>query len=204
MKAELLSITNYPEELIVKAGRTCYLSEKKDTPESIKLFIKSRIKEGHESILEHASASFRITGVSRALTHQLVRHRLASFSQQSQRYVKESTFDFVTPDSIKDHESKNIYWQYRNFMDQTQKFYNYLVDSGVKPEDARFVLPNAVCSEIVVTANFREWKRIGHLRLDSHAQWEFRDLMKQIMYILLIYAPNVFAEFKEEVNEEAI
>ncbi|MCK4255441.1 FAD-dependent thymidylate synthase, partial [candidate division WOR-3 bacterium] len=101
MKVELLSITPDAEKLIEKAGRTSHLSFEKQGKDTEKKFIKMIIKLGHESVLEHAYATFRISGVSRALTHQLVRHRLCSYTQQSQRYVSESNFNYIEPESIK-------------------------------------------------------------------------------------------------------
>ena len=195
MKIQLISSTQNAEYHIVKCGRTCYKSDKEETDESVSKFIKTIIKNGHESVLEHASASFRISEVSRALTHQLVRHRLCSFSQQSQRYVKEDQFDYVIPESILCINSiKN---EYVSLMKKIQTFYKMAVGYGIKPEDARMVLPNACHTEIVVTANFREWRKIIQLRADSHAQWEIREMAKTVGRQLTELAPNVFDDLKD-------
>ena len=208
MHIELLSITPDPEKLIERAGRTCYLSFDKITNESAGVFIRGAIKRGHESILEHASATFRVTGVSRALTHQLVRHRIGfSFSQQSQRYVKEDQFDYVVPDSIKNNKEFIEAWfpgcglqsmseKYNKHMKATQNLYDYFIKNGVKPEDARSILPNACVTEIVVTANFRAWRHFLKLRLDHHAQEEIRLLAQSIGKVLIENAPNVFHDLE--------
>ena len=146
MKVELLAITPDAEKLIEKAGRTCYLSFDKVNEESHKRFVRMLIKSGHESVLEHAYATFRITGGSRAFTHQIVRHRLCAFSQQSQRYVDEKGFSIITPPSIeRNEEAKRIF---DDFIKGAKDAYVKLQSLGIKKEDARFVLPNAVESEI--------------------------------------------------------
>jgi thymidylate synthase (FAD) len=190
MTVELLSITPDAEEIIEHAGRVCYLSDGHD-PEIITRWIKS----GHESVIEHAVASFHISGISRACSHQLVRHRLASYSQQSQRYVSEDQFEYVIPDSIK--HSNYCKAIYEDAMSLIQTAYKALVEVGIKKEDARFVLPNACTTEIVMTANFREWRTILKLRLDKHAQWEIRSMCGEIARILIDKAPHVFSDLKE-------
>ena len=156
-------------------------------------FIRNCIKRGHHSILEHASASFRITGASRAFTHQLVRHRLASFSQQSQRYVDETGFNYIIPaDILADEEAAAIF---RDFMARAEETYRALRERGIKKEDARFVLPNASESQIVFSANFRELRMIFNLRLDRGAQWEIRRVCGEMLKILQNEAPAVFGDF---------
>lgn len=196
MNVELLSITPNSEELIERACRICYNSE--CNPETRDSFISGIIKRGHESVIEHASATFEITGVSRALTHQLVRCRLASYSQKSQRYCKEGQFDYVIPPSIQGLDAAYFNTTMRNL----QKVYNDLIQLGIKAEDARFVLPNACCTEIVMTMNFRELRHFIELRADKHAQWEIRELAKQILDILFLHAPNIFKDLKEKFDEQ--
>ena len=195
MEIELLSITEGAEELIERAGRISHLSSGKGDREK---FIKMLIKRGHHSVLEHASASFRIKGVSRALTHQLVRHRLASYTQKSQRYVSEQDFDYVEPISIK--EKKDAHLIFIEFMEKAKETYSRLKELGQRNEDARFVLPNAVCTEIVVTANLREWRHIIELRGVKGAQWEIRDMTIKILKILKKHTPTVFFDF--EIDEK--
>jgi len=190
MIVELLSMTSNAEKLIEDAARTCYQSE---SDAEVGVLIKKLIKSGHDSVLEHASATFRISNVSRALSHQLVRHRLCSYSQQSQRYVKEDQFDYVIPESIFKLDPDEV----RNFMShmtQIQDMYNYWKSKGLKNEDARFVLPNACCTEVVMTANFREWRHIFSVRCDKHAQWEIRSMACHILWQLYSMCPNVFGD----------
>lgn len=199
MKVELLFITQDAEKLIEVAGRTSYLSFDKQGKDTEKVFIRMLIKNGHFSVLEHAYATFRISGISRAFTHQLVRHRLCSYTQQSQRYVDESNFIYIEPDSIKDNPKAHTLFV--KFMDDAKKVYLELQNSGIKNEDARFVLPNAVESQIVVTANLREWRHIIELRGSSDAQWEIRNVAIEILKILKKHAPTVFEDF--EIDEES-
>lgn len=189
----LLAITPAPEKLIEEAGRTCYLSLSKITDESEKNFIRSAIKRGHHSILEHASASFRILGASRAFTHQLVRHRIASYSQQSQRYVDEAEFNYIVPDDINADEKALAV--YREHMEYTRQAYTRLRELGIKKEDARFLLPNALESQIVFSANFRELRSVFNLRLDKSAQWEIRRVCMEMLKIMQEKAPSVFGDY---------
>lgn len=189
----LLAITPGPEKLIEEAGRTCYLSLTKMTDESEKNFIRSAIRRGHHSILEHASASFRILGASRAFTHQLVRHRIASYSQQSQRYVDEAEFNYIVPDDINADEKALAV--YREHMEMTRQAYMKLRELGIKKEDARFILPNALESQIVFSANFRELRSVFNLRLDKSAQWEIRRVCMEMLKIMQEKAPSVFGDY---------
>lgn len=204
MQVKLLSITPNAEELIENAGRTCYQSEAKEGYITGTL-IKALIKSGHESVLEHGYATFRISEVSRAFSHQLVRHRLCSYSQQSQRYVNEKQFDYVVPPSIRELEinlpetDKGLNIGVKDFdndMKIIQDMYDKWKARGLKNEDARFVLPNACYTEIVMSANFREFRRIFSLRCDKHAQWEIRDVAKEMLKQLCEKCPNVFEDLR--------
>ena len=198
MKIELLFITPNAEKLIETAGRTSYLSFDKQREGSEKKFIRMLIKRGHYSVLEHAYATFRISGVSRAFTHQLVRHRLCSFTQQSQRHVDESNFRCAEPPSIKNKvEAHKIF---NEFIEYARKTYIKLVEMNIPKEDARYVLPNAIESQIVVTANLREWRHIVELRGSPNAQWEIRRVAIEILKILKKHAPTIFEDF--EIDEE--
>ena len=198
MKIELLFITPNAEKLIETAGRTSYLSFDKQGEGSEKKFIRMLIKRGHYSVLEHAYATFRISGVSRAFTHQLVRHRLCSFTQQSQRHVDESNFTYVEPPSIKD--KAEAYRIFSKFIEYARETYTKLIEIDIPKEDARYVLPNAIESQIVVTANLREWRHIVELRGSPNAQWEIRKVAIEILKILKKHAPTVFEDF--EIDEE--
>jgi thymidylate synthase (FAD) len=201
-KVELLSITPNAEKLIEAAGRTSYMSFDKQGEGSEKRFIRMLIKSGHLSVLEHAYATFRISGASRAFSHQLVRHRLCSFIQQSQRYVDESSFNYIEPDSIKNNpEAHSIFI---DFMDRAKEAYLKLNKLKIKKEDARYALPNAVESQIVVSANFREWRHIIDLRGKPQSQWEIRRVTIEILKILRKHAPNVFGDFEVDEKKEII
>ncbi|MBI5375765.1 MAG: FAD-dependent thymidylate synthase [Candidatus Schekmanbacteria bacterium] len=191
-EVELISITADAEKVIEDAGRTCYLSFEKSGDATAGKFIRMLIKSGHHSVLEHAYATFRIRGGSRAFTHQLVRHRLCAFSQQSQRYVSEKQFDYVEPPSIS--SNPEAHRLFLDAMESAQSAYRELQKLGIKNEDARFVLPNAVKSEIVVSADFREWRHILELRLKPDAQWEIKDICREILRILKEKAPSVFED----------
>ena len=150
MHAELISITPDCEKVIERAARTCYSSFSKAGPGSAASLICRALECGHVSILEHAYATFMLTAVSRTCTHQLVRHRLCAFSQRSQRYVNEKSFAFVEPESIR--EKIEAHRLFEGFMAEAKNVYCKLQGLGIKNEDARFVLPNAIQSEIVISA----------------------------------------------------
>lgn len=198
MKVELLAITPDAEKLIETAGRVAYLSFEKQSKDTNKAFVRMLVKNQHLSVLEHASATFLVKGVSRACTHQLVRHRLCSFTQQSQRYVDETNFNYVEPASIKDNPKAHAI--FNDFIGKAKTAYEQLHKSGARKEDARFVLPNAVESQIVVTANLREWRHIIELRCRPKAQWEIRELSLEILKILKKNIPLVFEDL--EIDEK--
>jgi len=192
-KISLIATTLNAEKLIEEAGRTCYMSQYKITLKSSISFIQRCIKSGHHSILEHASATFKIIGASRAFTHQLVRHRLASFSQQSQRYVNETDFNYIIPPEI--FNDKEACRKFKDFIELSRKTYQELRDKGIKKEDARYVLPNALESQIIFTANFRELRHIFSIRLKKNAQWEIRRVCFKMLEIMQREAPAVFGDF---------
>jgi thymidylate synthase (FAD) len=194
MKVELLAVTPDAEKLIETAGRTAYQSKGSNTEK----FVKMLVRHEHGSVIEHGSATFRISGASRAFTHQLVRHRLCSFTQQSQRYVNEKNFSYVIPKSIQDNPDARELFD--NFMEESRKVYCKLQELGIRNEDARFALPNAVESVIIITANLREWRHIIWLRGQSDAQWEIRNMAIQVLKILKEKLPSVFYDL--EVDEE--
>ncbi len=190
MEVKLLAITENPEELIEFAARVCYQSFNKITEGSAANFIKKLLAMGHETPFEHAYATFYIKGCSRAMTHQLVRHRLMSVSQQSQRYVSESNFEYVIPPSVPEEKIE----EYKNDMKLIRTMYARWKKAGLKNEDARFVLPNACQTELVISANFREYRHIFKLRCTPHAQWEIRQACSEMLKILYNKAPNVFED----------
>ncbi len=194
MKVELLHITPNAEEIIEAAGRTAYLSFDKITADSAEKFIKMLISRGHESVIEHATATFRISGVSRTMTHQLVRHRLASYTQQSQRVVNEEKLrNYTTPPDIKNSDI-TVQKLYSNTMKQAFDLYKILISRGIRRQDARFVLPNACHTEIVMTCNLRNWRHVIKMRSTKHAQWEIRSVIREILKILQRECPCVFGD----------
>jgi thymidylate synthase (FAD) len=145
---------------------------------------------GHESPFEHAYATFRISGCSRAMTHQLVRHRLLAVSQRSQRYVSERGFDYVLPESLPPEHVADFHAD----METIRKMYQKWKERGLRNEDARFVLPNACATDIQISANFREFRHVIRVRCDSHAQWEIREICTRILRMLHERAPLCFAD----------
>ena len=188
LEVELIGVTPVPERVIEQAGRTCYLSFERMEEDSHEGFIRRLIKMGHESPLEHAYATFRIRNCSRAMTHQLVRHRLMSVSQQSQRYVDEKGFAYVVPESM----PAEFLDDFHQDMKIIETMYEKWRQRGLRKEDARFVLPNACTSEIVVSANFREWRHIFKLRTSAKAQWEIREACRAMLAILKVQAGACF------------
>ncbi len=194
LQVELIALTPDPQHVIEEAGRTCYLSFDKMDDDSNAGFIRRLIKMGHESPLEHAYATFRLSNCSRAMTHQLVRHRLMAVSQQSQRYVDEEGFTYVVPESMPAEFVDDFHQDMRII----QQMYHKWRDRGLLKEDARFVLPNACTSEIVVSADFREWRHIFKLRTSAKAQWEIRKACRAMLAILRERAPECFADIASE------
>ena len=215
MNVKLLEMSQNAISLIYVACRQCY-SEKfagevfldqAITPEKKEAFVKNIVASGHQSPLEHVKFSFAIEGVSRALTHQLVRHRIASFSQQSQRYVKEKEFDFIIPSSIeRNPEAKK---EFENLMVAIQQSYTKLlmflgqdkISGELANQDVRFVLPQAAETKIVVSMNCRELLHFFQHRCCSRAQWEIRQLANTMLKICMEKLPVVFAKAGAKCEE---
>ena len=178
------------------AARLCYsaagaeeLAEKM-TDEQVEKLVDKIIQMGHASTMEHVSFTFGIEGVSRVLTHQLVRHRLASYSQQSQRYVAEHDFEYILPPSIAERPEASE--RFKALMENIQQAYNDLVEAGVPKEDARYVLANATETKIVVTMNARSLMHFFNLRCCNRAQWEIRELAYKMLAEAKAVAPLLF------------
>ena len=154
--------------------------------------LKAALKSGHESIIENAVYTFEIKGVSRALLAQLSRHRLISLAVQSQRYVNKVAFEYVTPESIRDNP--NALEQYEWGMKAIQKVYNTMLSWGVDKEDARYILPNACTTNLVLTANARELRHIFALRTCTRAQEEIRELAEKMLKICKEVSPTIFED----------
>ncbi len=197
----LMAITPNGQDVIERACRTCYLSfHRYNPPDSTEELIKKVIRKKHHSVLEHASATFRIKGGSRTFTHELVRHRLASPSQESQRYVEYGVrkhFEVVVPQTMKDTGFADKYLELAH---KTHEMYEEMLSAGVPKEDARYILPGGITSEIVLSANFREWRHICTVRCNPRAQWEIRGICLDILRILKKEAPIVFWDM--EIDDE--
>ncbi len=205
LSVTLLHNTPDPDRAVAAAGRLCYApvsaAELTGTmsDDDVTRLVRGLVKSGHHSALEHAVFSFAVDGVSRACTHQLVRHRVASYNQQSQRYVNFSAADgFVVPPSIEGNaEAKRVFLE---AMDQARRAYGRLVEIGLAEgrgkesvqEDARFVLPNAAETKIVVTMNARELRHFFRVRCCNRAQWEIRALAWEMRGMVKTIAPTLF------------
>ena len=196
MKVTLLTHTPEAEKAVAAAARLCYsatdgcdLFEGMDD-EKVDKLLQKLVKSGHYSPFEHASFTFAIDGISRACSHQLVRHRLASYSQKSQRYVKEKKFGYVIPGSIV--RNKIGFNRFDAVMREIQACYDELIEIGIPAEDARYLLPNACLTNIVVTMNARELRHFFSLRCCSRAQWEIRRMAKAMLKEAREVAPLLF------------
>lgn len=156
----------------------------------VKGLLRNVISRGHLSVIEHAVFTFNVSGVSRALTHELVRHRMATYTQQSQRYVKLTGESYTLPDTIKKNPSDLK--AYQALISQCFETYQRLRDSGVPKEDARYVLPNAMHTSIVVTMNARGLLHFFSLRCCNRAQWEIRELSDKMLAEVKKVAPTIF------------
>lgn len=197
MRVKLINYTPEPERTVAAAARLCYSScgaEKlmeELTDEGIASFLKKLVSLGHFSPLEHVSFSFAIEGVSRNLSHQLVRHRIASYSQKSQRYVNEEGFNYVIPPSIL--KNSDALALFREKMADLQRAYESLAQL-VPKEDARYVLPGACETKLVATFNARSLLNFFQHRCCQRAQWEIRALAGEMLRLVREVAPNLFAK----------
>jgi len=199
MDVRLLSHTPAPERAIAAAARLCYApvgaAELLETmsDEAVRKVLKIIVSSGHTSALEHASYTFAIDGVSRALTHQLVRHRLASYNQQSQRYVSyDDEPAFVVPPAVA--ANPEALKRFKSANATAFSAYGELLDAGIPAEDARYLLPNAMETKIVVTMNIRELLHFFELRCCKRAQWEIRDLALAMLELAEPTAPYLFMD----------
>jgi thymidylate synthase (FAD) len=195
MNVKLIGYTPNPEKIPAIAAK---LTHSKSTPEELNksnekeldLILKEVLRLGHTSIIEHSCFTFIISDVSRSLTHQLVRHRIASFAQQSQRYVNLNETSYVTPPKIE--SNKGLKEAYDKIMENIWIEYNKLLDLGIPAEDARYVLPNATCTNIIVTMNARSLQNFFELRCCLHSQWEIRKLANKMLKEVKKVAPIIF------------
>ncbi len=153
---------------------------------------------GHESVFEHACFTFRVEGISRVTSHQLVRHRLASYTQQSQRYVKLKNPKFIMPESVANSEFQD---EFLYILEKSSQLYRKMVENGIRKEDARFVLPQGIETKIVITMNGRELRHFFKLRCSKEAQWEIRNLAKEMLKKAYHVAPILFEDLYQEFIE---
>ena len=186
---KLESVTEKPERLIEKHGRICWGSHDKTTENSAHEFISKLIRLGHLSVIEHASASFKIVA-DRAICMEIVRHRIASFSMSSTRYIRYTDdVPFIEPPDL--NEGQRIEWIESCVFSEKQ--YKKLLSMGCSPQIARSVLPNCTAAELAMTANFREWLHFIELRGSKAAHPQIRPIAHEIKRILAEYAPSIFS-----------
>ena len=173
MKVTLIQATEKPIETIAKIASICYNSD----PKNPLGLVKHLYRNGHHSVFEHIYFTFKIEGISRACSHQLVRHRHCSFTQRSQRYCSEDGFDFVVPPTISKPE-------FIADMTTIERWYELYREDDIPNEDARYILPNACATEMYLSCNLRELIHISNERLCSRAQWEIRDLAKKMVELV--------------------
>ncbi len=173
MNVTLIQATPNPVETIAQIASICYDSD----PKNPMALVKHLYNNGHMSVMEHIYFTFKIEGISRACSHQLVRHRHCSFTQRSQRYCSEDGFDFVVPASIQGYE-------FSSDMSMIENFYEYYQENGVPNEDARYILPNACATSLYLSCNLRELIHLCNERLCTRAQWEIRELVQNMRQLV--------------------
>lgn len=194
MRVELLAYTQDADRICAAAGRSCYSEDPaSDLIEGIdaEKTLTKIVGMGHHSVIEHASFTFSVEGVSRALTHQLVRHRIASFSQQSQRYVSIDERSYITPPTVE--EDADLKRRYDDLMMNIWDSYSKLLET-IPAEDARYVLPNGCTTNITITMNARELLHFFSLRCCNRAQWEIREMAERMMELCKGVSPTIFRD----------
>ena len=195
MIGRLLAHTPDADRICAAAAHSCYSEDSAadllETVDPAKM-LRHVIGMGHHSVIEHAVFTFSVEGVSRALTHQLVRHRIASFSQQSQRYVRLSEPTYVVPETVKrDPEAMKVY---EETMDGIWDSYSKLIGMGIPAEDARYVLPNGCTTNITITMNARELLHFFSMRCCNRAQWEIREMADEMLRLCKEVSPVIFSD----------
>jgi thymidylate synthase (FAD) len=196
LAVHLLSCTPEPDRTVAAAARLCYSDASAENllaeigQKKVTGFLKHLRKSGHMSPFEHASFTFGIDGISRICSHQLVRHRLASYSQQSQRYVAMTEADVVVPPSIKADPA--LKERYADLVASSHAAYRDFIEKGIPREDARYLLPHGWQTRLVLTMNARELHHFFRLRLCRRAQWEIRELAGRMLMLARRHAPLLF------------
>ena len=203
--AIMVGMNQSPLELIETAGRTAYQSRDKITEGSALKFAEMIRNRGHESVIEHSSMIVEFNNVSRGFTHELVRHRIASFTQESTRYVDESDFKVIIPPTKDGSEElielelpnkEKIKISFNDWVNLNEQMYRGLRKANWIPEDARQILPIGIKSQIVVTTNFREWRHIFKLRTNPRSHWEIRRVTTNLLQDVKEKVPVIFNDIK--------
>lgn len=198
MNVKIIAHTPDPEKIVYTAAKTCYSKKtgtkllEKPFDEKAKKLITRIVSRGHHSVIEHATFTFSIEGISRACSHQLVRHRIASFSQQSQRYVDMSKLPYVVPPTIETNESAKKLFD--AVIGEIRNAYQKLIELGIPKEDSRFILPNATKTNFIITMNARSLWHFFELRCCLRAQWEIRKLAWLMLKEAKQIAPTIFKD----------
>jgi thymidylate synthase (FAD) len=196
MKVKLINHTPEPERAVAIAARLCYSPvgaeqlQERMPHEQVEKLVRKIVEMEHLSTLEHVNFTFAVEGVSRVLTHQLVRHRIASYSQQSQRYVSEHDFEYILPPSVARNMQAKAMFQ--DLMEEVRHTYHEMVELGVHKEDARYCLANATETKIVISMNARSLLHFFQLRCCTRAQWEIRTLADAMLAKVREVAPLLF------------
>lgn len=214
MRVRLISHSDLGPLVCGYAAKVCTSAEMPECPDELAVTMRKgeelpfkkaldhALNSHHDSVLEHWSATFAIEGISRACSHQLVRHRVASYSQSSQRYVKMDGFKYVMPKTIEEsnaqiwsvhaQDMRDVANAYEEGMKVISKLYQSMLNVGIPEEDARYILPNACCTNIVVTMNARELRNFFKVRVCNRAQWEIRELATEMLALCREVAPVIF------------
>jgi len=195
MNVKLIGFTPNPEKLPAMAAKLTHSKTKpedldKSSEKGLNAILEYVMKLGHTSVIEHTCFTFAISDVSRSLTHQLVRHRIASYAQQSQRYVNLNEPNYVIPPKIA--KNKKMKRAFDETMQSIWDQYNKLLELGIPAEDSRYILPNATCTNIIVSMNARSLLNFFELRCCLHAQWEIRKLANKMLREVKKVAPIIF------------
>lgn len=207
---EIIDMKNYDDMIrkIEKIGRVCYKSEGKITDESAERFIRNILKRGHESVIEHEAVTVRMI-CDRGITHEIVRHRIASYSQESTRYCNYAGDKFNNQVTVidlasgfeydlSDENDRAKYEVWTEAMENAEKSYFRMLELGATPQEARSILPNSLKTEIVVTMNLRSWRNFFHLRCDSHAHPQMREIANIALGVFKEKLPVFFSDMEVE------
>lgn len=206
---EIMSSNDYQSMIkkVEKVGRVCYKSEDRIADGTAETFIKNILKRGHESVIEHESITVRVI-CDRGVTHEIVRHRIASYSQESTRYCNYNKDRFDSQIScidiatgfhydLNDETDRRKYEVWQEAMNAAEKAYFQLIELGAKPQEARSVLPNSLKTELVMTMNMREWRHFFRLRADTAAHPQMRELAIMLLKEFMVQFPVFFEDLAD-------